>query len=230
MRPFTVLEQAADVAGLAGVLDVVVAVLTRRTPSVTGGSQRSSTTRSRSVDVSRGQQARCARGRRGSSRAGPRSQGGWWRPGPRCARSRCSRVGADTEARRPVARGPQLILTEQLGDVVVLDRGEVPDGPADRFAPGAGRACNSSASRPSTAARTWSGMRPNNSASSSLISMAPPGDVPADDILSQVLVAPRETGLAVPARRPVPAETDQVPGRTAASRSARGSPAVRRAP
>src|ERR671916_3284501 len=52
------------------------------------------------------------------------------------------------------------------------------------FAPGAGRACSASASRPSTAARTWSGMRPNSSASSSSISMAPPGDVPADGIPS----------------------------------------------
>src|SRR5690606_29332139 len=49
------------------------------------------------------------------------------------------RVGIHAEAAGPVPRLPDLRLVEQLGHVVVLHPGEVPDDPADRVAARLGR-------------------------------------------------------------------------------------------
>ena len=110
------------------------AMLTSRTPRVTGGSQRSSTTRSRSsgresFEHGRGTALHLAPDSRG---APLRSPAGRWRLPRRCGRSPCWRDPARARCGCPVPTDPDLFGAEQLRDVMVLHPGQVPHEPSHR--------------------------------------------------------------------------------------------------
>ena len=100
-------------------------MLTRRTPSVTGGFQRSSTMRSRSAAVGAIEQLAGA----GDDRLVVLDQRlGALRPNaqhlvPRVAVAGVVGISGQAEPARPVAGDPQLILLEDVGDVIDPERG-----------------------------------------------------------------------------------------------------------
>ena len=71
------------------------------------------------------------------------------------------RIRIEAEARGPVVPNPKLLRTEDLGDVMILDPGEVPDQPADGIGSGAGRFCQPvDVNAVDGGARASGGMRP----------------------------------------------------------------------
>ena len=127
-------EQPAGYAACPTCCNPSSAMLTSRTPSVTGGSHRRSTTRSRSPGVSSARNGFVRGVHRVEvleERLGPlgRVPGA---PARRCARIPCSWGRRRAELRRPSVVHPDLIGREELRERGGPARVPVPDQPCDR--------------------------------------------------------------------------------------------------